>query len=151
MKSVLTLVFTCLLGQFSLIAKSNNNLLPPPKSIKTFTPPPENCDSISANYSLSSPSLFVGDTIVFTNFSQYYTNSKWYLNDTLISNDTHLSWIFLNGGTHEIRLEVEDSVLQCFALYSAAVGIISPIDTIPNLPIPVADCPLFGCNHVAGS
>lgn len=150
MKSLLTLVFVCLLGQFSLMANRSNNLLTPSKFIKTLIPPPENCDSISANYSISSPSLFVGDTIVFTNLSQYYTNSKWYLNDTLISYDTHLSWIFVNGGTHEIRLEVEDSLLQCFALYSAALAIISPIDTIPNLPIPVDDCPLFGCNHVSG-
>lgn len=150
MKSVFTLVFVCLLGQFGLMANPSNNLLAPSKFIKTLIPPPENCDSISANYSLSAPSLFVGDTIVFTNLSQYYTNSKWYLNDTLISYDTHLSWIFVNGGAQEIRLEVEDTLLQCFALYSAALVIVSPIDTNPNVPIPVDDCPLFGCNHVAG-
>lgn len=97
MKKVLTLVIICLLGQFGLMANSNNSLFDP-SSFVNMLMPPENCDSISAHFVPTKQYSEPNELVAFDNQSTNYYRSEWYVNDSLVSTSTHLSYTFVDEG-----------------------------------------------------
>lgn len=149
MKSVFTLVFVCLLGQFGLMANGDCSRGNPTGFIKMMLPPPENCDSMTAYYEQSFNAAPFGEQIYFNNLGSNYYSSEWYLNDSLVATTTSWSYTFPSIQPYTVKLVVWNEDMTCFREYSNDHHVLLPLPADTNgFEVLGGDCPTQLCNLV---
>jgi hypothetical protein len=139
MKNFFTLAFICLTGQFGLMANNNNSMFVPSHFIRLLAPPPENCDSILASFVPSKQYSEPNELVSFNNQSTNYHRSEWYIEDSLVSTSTHLSYTFLADGHYDVELKVFDAEDVCMATFEMEQHVHSPIHFCGDLELPDQD------------
>jgi len=96
--------------------------------------------NVTSSFSATDSNICQGDSIVFTNTSTNSIGYEWYYDSIFLSQDTNVTMIFPDSGTHELMLIADKgicedtSVLMINVNYSSTITWTGDINTAYNNP-----------------